>query len=159
MKPNDSVTHYLTDFFHQYLPISKYLNLRVHEYDGDRFSLAMDLAPSINDKLTAFGGSLFSLCVMNCWGMCYLQARQRGIDPNMVVSHSEIDYLAPVDDEIIIATCRRPDEMDWQTFFTSFAERGKARATLHSEIICRGKTAVRFKGQYAVIGINKGSAA
>ena len=152
--PPESVTHYLTEFYAQHLPITKYLNMRVHEYTGDSFSLAIDLKPSINDKFTAFGGSLYSVAVMNCWGMCYLQARQRSINPNLVVSHGEIDYLAPVDDDVIIATCHAPDDIDWQAFYDSFYQRGRAKAKLSSTIICRGKEAVKFHGQYAIIGIN-----
>jgi thioesterase domain-containing protein len=147
------ISQYLTDFFAQHLPVTDYLGMRVEAYDGDKFSLAIDLAPSINDKMTAFGGSLFSVCVMNCWGMCYLQARERGINPNMVVSHGEIDYLAPVNDEVIIASCEQPEGINWDDFFESFKEKGRARAKLTSTIICNGKEAVRFSGQYAVIGL------
>ena len=151
--PPDQVSHYLDDFFSRTLPISKYLNMRLHEYTGDSFSLAIDLQPSINDKFTAFGGSLYCVSVMNCWGMVYLQGRQRGINPNMVVSHAEIDYLAPVDDEVIIATCHEPEDANWDSFFESFNTRGKARAKVSSTIMCNGKEAVRFTGQYAIIGM------
>lgn len=151
---SDTVSHYLTEFFAQHLPITEYLGMRVHNYDGDSFSLAIDLQPSINDKMTAFGGSLYAVCVMNCWGMCYLQARERGIDPNMVVTHAEIDYLAPVDSEVIVATTYQPEAMNWEEFFDSFNNRGRARAKLNSTILCNGKEAVKFSGQYAIIGLN-----
>ena len=152
--PPDRVSHLLDEFFAEHLPITRYLNMRLHEYTGDSFSLAIDLQPSLNDKLTAFGGSLFCVSVMNCWGMVYLQGRQRGINPNMVVSHAEIDYLAPVDDAVIIATCHAPDDADWGSFFASFHSRGKARAKVSSTIMCNGREAVRFNGQYAIIGMN-----
>lgn len=150
----DNVSHYLTDFFSQHLPITDYLNMKVDEFSGDAFSLAIDLQPSINDKLTAFGGSLYCVCVMNCWGMAYLQARQRGINPNMVVSHGEIDYIAPVNDERIVARCNTQIDTDWQGFFERLDERGRAKVSLQSEIICNGKTAVSFSGDYAIIGLN-----
>jgi thioesterase domain-containing protein len=151
----ESVTHYLTEFYADHLPISDYLGMRVHEYNGETFSQAIDLKPSINDKLTAFGGSLYSVCVMNCWGMCYLQARQRGINPNLVVSRGEIEYLAPVDDDVIIASCHAPQDIDWHDFYDSFASKGRARAKLSSTIVCGGREAVKFNGQYAIVGINE----
>lgn len=154
MLPPGEVRPLLDAFFAEHLPISKYLNMRLHEYTGDRFSLAIDLKPSINDKLTAFGGSLFCVSVMNCWGMVYLQSRQRGLNPNMVVSHAEIDYLAPVDDDVIVSVCEKPDDDDWTQFFESYGERGKARAKLRSSIHCKGREAVRFYGEYAIIGVN-----
>ena len=150
--PPEQVDFLLDEFFAETLPISKYLNMRMHQYTGDTFSLAIDLKPSINDKMTAFGGSLYCVSVMSCWGMVYLQGRQRGINPNMVVSHAEIDYLAPVDDEVIIATCHEPDDADWDGLFDGFHQQGKARAKVSSSIYCRGKQAVRFNGHYAIIG-------
>lgn len=150
----DTVSHYLTEFFAQHLPITDYLNMRVDQFSEDKFSLAIDLQPSINDKLTAFGGSLYCLCVMNCWGMAYLQARQRGINPNMVVSHGEIDYIAPVSDERIVAHCETQSETDWQGFFDRLSERGRAKVSLQSEVTCNGQRAVLFKGDYAIIGLH-----
>ena len=143
----------LEEFCDQSLPIAKYLNLQVLEYDGEIFKLGIDLKPSINDKLTAFGGSLYCVSVVNCWGMVYMQARQRGINPNLVVSHAEIDYLAPVDDELIVSTCSDPSDMSWDHFFDKYQQTGKTRANVSSSIHCRGKEAVRFKGQYAIIGL------
>ncbi len=150
----DQVSHLLDEFFTEHLPITQYLNMRLHEYTGDSLSLAIDLQPSINDKLTAFGGSLFCVSVMNCWGMVYLQCRQRAINPNMVVTHAEIDYLAPVDDELIVTTCTQLDKAVWESTFDSFSNRGKARVNASSTIVCKGREAVRFSGSYAIIGLN-----
>ncbi|MFA7554415.1 MAG: YiiD C-terminal domain-containing protein [Spongiibacteraceae bacterium] len=151
--PPDQVSFLLDEFFAEHLPITQYLNMRVHEYSGESFSLAIDLAPSINDKLTAFGGSLYCLAVMNCWGMVYLQGRQRGLNPNLVVSRAEIEYLAPVDDEVIIASCHAPEEINWDDFFAAYQSRGKARATVSSTVLCNGREALRFNGEYAIIGM------
>lgn len=152
--PPEQVQTLLDNFFAEHLPVTQFLNMRVEEYSGDSLALALDLQPSINDKLTAFGGSLYCLTVMNCWGMVYLQCRQRGIDPNMVVTRGEIDYLAPVSDEKIIARCDTAEETDWQGFFDSLASRGKARTELTSYVDSGGKRAVNFSGRYAVIGVN-----
>lgn len=127
--------------------------MRCHFYDGRTFSLAIDLSPSLNDKLTAFGGSLYCACVMNGWGMIYLQCRQRGINPNMVVTRGEIDYLAPVDEEPIVASCVASEEWLWDDFADRVRRRGKARIGVASLIRCQGREAVRFSGQYAVVGI------
>lgn len=147
----EQVVGLLEEFFDRHLPISRYLNMRSYEFTGERFSLAIDLQPSINDKLTAFGGSLYCVCVMNGWGMVYLQGRRRGIDPNLVVSHAQIDYLTPVEDDVIVATCCEPEDANWEHFFDVLNHRGKARTKLQSTIYCQGKEAVRFSGEYAVV--------
>lgn len=150
----EQATPLLDHFFAQHLPITHYLKMRCHHYDGDTFSLAIDLAPSLNDKLTAFGGSLYCACVMNGWGMIYLQCRQRGINPNMVVTRAEIDYRAPVDDDPVIARCESPQPALWDHFTARVERRGKARCSVTSTIACRGTEAVRFTGHYAVIGLS-----
>lgn len=150
--PPADVVHLLDEFFQQHLPITRYLNMRSHAFSAERFSLAIDLQPSLNDKLTAFGGSLYCLCVMNCWGMVYLQGRRRGFNPNMVVHHAEIDYLAPVDDDVIVATCEQADESYWDQVYRNFDRKGKARCEVASTILSGDKTAVRFSGKYAMIG-------
>lgn len=143
----------LDQFFAQYLPITEYLHMRSYDYDGDSFALAIDLAPSLNDKLTAFGGSLYCVSVMCGWGMTYLQCRQRGINPNMVVAHAEIDYLAPVADEVIVARCHHPDTGHWDAFADDVLQRGRAKTTVAATITSAGKQAVTFQGTYAVIGL------
>lgn len=148
----EQATSLLDQFFAQHLPITQYLNMRCHRYDGEVFSLAIDLAPSLNDKLTAFGGSLYCACVMNGWGLIYLQARQRGVKPNMVVTRGEIDYLAPVTDEPIIATAVSPLEIVWDEAIARVKDRGKQRFGVTSSISSGGREAVRFKGEYAIIG-------
>jgi thioesterase domain-containing protein len=147
----NNVSQYLTDFFAAHLPITEYLHMRVVEFTPQQFQLAIDLAPSINDKLTAFGGSLYCLCVMNCWGMAYLQARARGINPNMVISSASIDYIAPVKQDPIIASCH-VDQVDWDAFFSELDERGRAKISLCSTVYEQGKVAVNFSGEYAIVG-------
>lgn len=155
MLDKDTVSHYLTDFFAEHMPVADYLGMRVHSYTPERFELAIDLQPSLNDKMTAWGGSLYGLTVMNCWGMLYLQARERGINPNMVVRHGEIDYLAPVDDEVIISRCEKPVEGDWESFFDRVKEKGRATTALNSVVHSKGREAVRFSGRYTVIGLKQ----
>ncbi len=145
----------LDEFFQQHLPITRYLNMRAQAFDGETFSLAIDLQPSLNDKLTAFGGSLYCACVMNGWGMVYLQGRRRGINPNMVVRRGTIDYRAPVDDAVIVARCQTPPDLDWDAFYRDFSTRGRARCEVTSSIICGQREAVHFRGEYAIVGLAK----
>lgn len=143
----------LDEFFDQHLPITRYLNMRTVDYDGASFSLAIDLQPSLNDKLTAFGGSLYCVAVMCGWGMIYLQCRQRGLNPNMVVSHAEIDYLAPVADELIVARCQNSDKTAWDDFVDRARQGQRVRTRVTASISSGGVEAVRFRGEYAVIGV------
>ncbi|MDF1691811.1 MAG: YiiD C-terminal domain-containing protein [Zhongshania sp.] len=142
----------LDDFIAQYLPTAQHMELSVKHYDGKSLSVHAPLAPSINDKLTAFGGSIYCVAVMACWGMTYLRCVDYGLDPDIVVAEASIEYLKPVTGDIIGSSIV-VDEEKWQHFFKRFEERGRAKIDLQSEILVDGEVAVRFKGLYAIVGV------
>ena len=132
--------------------MAQYLGMQVQDYDRSSLALSIDLTPSLNDKMTAWGGSLYGLAVMNCWGMFYLQCRERGINPNLVVSHGDIDYLAPVDQAVIVSRCDAGD-IDWEGVFKRVEQRGKATVSLTARINNNGSMAVNFNGRYTLLGV------
>ncbi|MCR8923372.1 thioesterase domain-containing protein [Dasania sp. GY-MA-18] len=152
---NHTVTaRYLSDFLNQHMEMAQHMDMKVQHYNGDCLALSIALKPSLNDKLTAWGGSLYGLCVMAGWGMYYLKCREQGINPNIVVSHGEIDYLAPVADELIVALCHG-QAIDWSSVFARVRSHGKATVALTATVNSAGSTAVTFKGRYTLVGIKK----
>ncbi|MFL0809364.1 MAG: thioesterase domain-containing protein [Agarilytica sp.] len=139
----------LEQFLETHVPASQYMGIQPKEYDGKTLALCAPLEPNINDKQTAFGGSLYCVCVLSCWGMLYMKTLEKGITCEQVVTESNISYLAPVSGEII-ATCKAPEESDLKTFFEKYEEKGRARLTLSSTIECEGNIAVKFQGSYAI---------
>ncbi len=146
----ENISHKLTEFLKAHVPATQYMGIDVGHYDGKSLTLSAPLHPNINDKQTAFGGSLYTICVMNCWGMVYLKTLEKGITCNQVVTQSNISYYAPVDGEITsICECPAKEELD--TFFERYEEKGRSKITLYAEVQCNGKTAVKFESTYAII--------
>lgn len=141
----------LDAFIAKHLPLAQFMELKVEEYDGKHLAISAPLAPNINDKLTAFGGSLYCVSVMACWGMVYMRCVDYGLDPDIVVVQAEIEYLKPVAGEIVSRSLEI-DESRWSHFFARYEERGRAKIDLASEIKINGEVAVRFSGLYAIIG-------
>ena len=144
------VSYKLQEFFDEHLPITEYMGLALNEYDGKTLSLKAPLAPNINDKQTAFGGSLYNACVMTCWGFAYLKSIEAGIQGNQVVAGGTIKYKAPVDGDFI-AVCESPSAEIVDHFIDGFKRHGKGTITLKSSITCNGKVAVEFEGTYAIL--------
>lgn len=142
----------LDAFIARHLPTAQHMELAVADYDSQSLTLRAPLAPSINDKLTAFGGSIYVVAVMACWGMVYLRCVEHGLDPDIVVAKAEIDYLKPVSDDIV-ARSVATDDSDWARFFRDFDERGRAKIALCSEVITADGVAARFSGTYAIVGV------
>jgi len=72
------------------------MQIRVAGYSGDRLELTAPLAPNINDKGSAFAGSISSMLVLAGWGLITLRLREAGIQADVVVSKSETEYKRPV---------------------------------------------------------------
>ncbi len=142
----------LTDFIHHNLPLMVNARVKIHHYDSAIFTLSMPLDANYNDKATAFGGSLYCLCVTNAIGLAFLKAYERGIEPDLVVSSANIQYLKPVSDNLILASTAELEPSCWQSFFDDYKKHGKARITIRSSITQGGEIAVTFEGQFAIIG-------
>src|SRR5699024_9824089 len=62
------------------IPLTRAIDLRVRHADADTLILAAPLAPNINDKGCAFGGSLVSLMTIAGWAHVVLALEARGLD-------------------------------------------------------------------------------
>lgn len=142
----------LEQFIALHLPLVKAMSASINFYDGKDFRLQAPLQLNHNDKGTAFGGSLYNLCITNAIGLGFLKSYEKGLAPNLVVAKAEIEYLRPATDQTLIAHCKSPSEKQWAEFFDKFQHRGKAKIDLESTVYQDGKIACLFKGQFAIIG-------
>lgn len=134
-----------------HLPMAQQLGLRVDAFDGHDLRLAMPLTPNINDKATMFGGSLYCVSVMACWGMIYLRAKMAGVEtPNIVVADASIKYKLPVPGDCISVCHASADTI--RKFEADLAAGHKGRMRLHSSITTAAGVAVEFEGRYVLLG-------
>lgn len=153
------ISEKLKQFFLDHLPITQFMGLEVESYNGDTLILTAPLEPNINDKQTAFGGSLYNAAVMACWGMVYLKTQEKNIDCNQVVAEGSVKYIAPVTGRLR-AICHAPSDEALNDFFDSFDEKGRAKISLDAVIYDdinmmaidpETKPAVKFTGLYAIL--------
>ncbi|MGC1550116.1 MAG: YiiD C-terminal domain-containing protein [Rhodanobacter sp.] len=116
----------LVTFIHDGIPLARTMALQLDDYDGDRLSLSAPLAPNVNDKGCAFGGSLVSVMTLTGWGLVELALRHRGEDCDVFVGESTVRYLSPVWEDFR-AEAQLADESNWATFFDTLNSRGRAR--------------------------------
>ena len=64
--------------------------------------LGAPLAPNINDKDCAFGGSLTSLMTIAGWGLVYLALAEAGLEADIYVADSRVRYLKPVFEDLVV---------------------------------------------------------
>jgi len=109
------------------------LQLRLADYDRNSLSLVAPLAPNVNDKGSAFGGSLVSLMTLAAWALLSMKLEDAGHGAEVYVQDSSVRYLAPLYHDLL-AVARLGPGQEWGQVIGAFAQRGKARALLRAEI-------------------------
>jgi thioesterase domain-containing protein len=135
---------------HVEIPLSQAMGIRVAAYDGASLKLTAPLAPNINHKSTAFGGSLYSLAVLCGWGMVHLKLAEAAMHKHIFIQESNIRYLLPVDQDMQ-AECNL-DGVAFQKFMRTLEKHDRARLQLDVVIKHQGQLAVEFSGRYVVYG-------
>lgn len=141
----------LQSYLDQSIPQVGAMGIAVLEANADRIMLGAPLEPNINHQRTAFGGSVASIATLACWGWMWNTLREPGaanVDAQLVVSRAEVDYLKPLNTDLI-AVCSAPSAADREAFLTTFARRGRARIELLAEVQDdHGEICARFLGRF-----------
>lgn len=116
----------LAQFIREEIPLARAMDVQLGECTADMLSLRAPLAPNLNDKGCAFGGSLVSLMTLSGWALVELALRARGETCDLYVGESTVRYLAPLWQDFR-SEARLAAGNDWATFFATLAARGKAR--------------------------------
>src|SRR5690242_9594516 len=108
------------------IPLADAMDLKVRRYTDDELEMTAPLAPNVNDKGCAFGGSMASLMTLAGWGLVELALRARGIECDIYVGDSTIRYREPLFGELR-ATARFAEADALGDFLKTLDARGKAR--------------------------------
>ncbi|MFH2134843.1 MAG: thioesterase domain-containing protein [Pseudomonadota bacterium] len=147
---NDAARQQLQQTLHTDIPLTREMGLRVAAYDGQTLQLTAPLAPNVNDKGTAFGGSLYNIAVLCGWSLLRLKLNEAGLNKkNIVIHEAHTRYLLPVTGELH-ATCTLTGDVLTE-FMQPLQKKGRARITLTVAIHQQDKTAVEFTGQYVAL--------
>jgi thioesterase domain-containing protein len=150
----DTLGKYLEETLHTQIPLTKEMGIRVASYDGGTLLLQAPLDRNVNDKGTAFGGSLFSLAVLAGWGLLLLKLKEENITADIVIHESAISYHLPVAG-ILEARCGIPRGDEYSRFMEELHTGGRGRITLETGIMRGRRVAVSFTGRY-VAQVTKG---
>ncbi|TVO76724.1 YiiD C-terminal domain-containing protein [Sedimenticola selenatireducens] len=138
----------LEETLHREVPLTRTMGVRVEEHDGRELVFLADFEPNINIHGTAFGGSLYSICAVVCWGMLHLKYEDAGLQAHSVLGDAKISYRLPVRGEIM-ARCRLPEDGSFETFIEHLRAGKRSRIELTAEILVNKGVAVKFVGSYS----------
>jgi thioesterase domain-containing protein len=142
----------ITAYLHEHIPVTASLGARVELYDGASIRLAAPLAPNLNHRATAFGGSLSSLAILSGWALLHLQLRERSIASRLVIQRSGLEFDAPIDGDFT-ATCVLPPAAAWNRFLATLSRHHSARVTVSSTLACASGVGGRHEGTYVAVKV------
>lgn len=140
----------LDAFLARHVPIAAAMGVRLRSYDDDGLALAAPLAPNVNDKGIAFGGSIASLLSLAGWALTDFTLREAGVAADVVVASVQLTFLRPVRGEIV-ASCRRPVGAEVARFLDDWGRRGRARWTLRGSVGAGEAEAALFRADYVAV--------
>ena len=128
------------------------MEIRAASFAGGQLRLTAPLSRNVNDKGSAFGGSLAGLMTLACWGSASLALERAGfVGSEVYVQDSQVKYLTPLYDDLQ-ASGQLQDGFNWDDFVRAFRERGKARVSLCAEVRCPdGRVAASFEGRFVAL--------
>lgn len=140
----------LERYLHEHIPLSRALGVRVEHLGPESAHLSAPLAPNLNHRRTAFGGSVASVATLAGWGWLLARLAERSPVPHLVIQEQTVVYLAPIDDAFE-AICPAPPAAAFHRFLRALDARGRGRVELAAEVRSAGRVAARFRGQFVAI--------
>lgn len=137
----------LERYLHQQIPLSAAMAVSVRSATADSVVLAAPLAPNINHKHTAFGGSVSALGILAAWSLVHVRLTAAGLRCEVVIQANQMDYQTPIDGAFT-ATSSLPDAAAWPAFVKMLTRKRRARIEVHSTLAQEGTVAGRLTGKF-----------
>ncbi len=127
------------------------MQVEVAGYADGVLRLAAPLAANVNDKGTAFGGSLTSLMTVAGRGRETLGVDLAGEAAEVYGADSSIRYLAPLRSDLQAEARLAPGE-SFETFLSTLRQRGRARIQVEAAVrLPDGGEATTLSGRFVAI--------
>lgn len=141
---------WLEELLRNRIPLAETMQLSIAALDADGIRLDFPLAPSINDKGSAFGGALASAMILAGWSLPRLLLQRNGISADLVIGRCELKFMKPVYGAYS-ATCCWPDASATGVFVEGIAQQGKGRLDQFVTIVADGEVAASLQARYAAL--------
>ncbi len=141
---------WLEPLLRERIPLAGTMDLRIARLDQHGIRLDFPLAPSVNDKGTAFGGALASAMILAGWSLPRLLLKRQALTAELVIGRCELRFLLPVHCGFS-ASCHWPDDRSRSRFLAELQDHGKGRLEVLAEIEVDGQCAASLQARYAAL--------
>lgn len=149
----DTAAQDLEAYLHAHIPLSAAMQVSVVAATSGSVTLAAPLAPNINHRSTAFGGSISTLAILSAWSLVDLRLKAEGHRTRLVIQSNRMDYAAPIESDFT-ATATLADASAWPLFTKMLLRKGRARVIVQSEVRCGDIVGGRFEGEFVAFRLD-----
>lgn len=137
----------LQAYLHEQIPLSAAMEVTVLSVAPEAVALSAPLAPNVNHKRTAFGGSIATLGILAAWSLVHARLLAEGLPCEVVIQSSHVDYARPITGAFV-ARSSLADPESWPGFLKTLTRRKLARIEVQSALTSEGVEAGRFHGRF-----------
>jgi thioesterase domain-containing protein len=148
----DKVLHKAEKFFHERIPLTRAMGLRVVSDQAHGFAIEAPVALNYNHLHTAFGGSINAVATLAGYGFLWMSLDDETV--HVVVGTSSIRFLQPVR-KSIRAVCVEPPSGELAVFRQRLCDKGKARITLRVRVEEGEILAADFEGVFVALSARR----
>lgn len=156
LEPAPDEREWLTDVLTRKIPLGGAMQLEIARLDDRGIAFRAPLAPSVNDKGTAFGGAIVSQMILAGWSLPRLLLRRAGIEADLVIGRCEVRFLKPVEGDFCVR-CDWPEAASQAAFIDQIRARGRGKLELAPECVIDSEVAATLAARYAALGRNDGA--
>lgn len=131
---------------HQEIPLTAAMQLSLQFFDGETLVFRVPLAPNVNDKGTAFAGSITSLGCITGWSLLTLWSEPLFGHCQCAVYDAQFHFSQPLNEDFTAAVTLP----DMTHLIDSLRRKGKGKVSLDIELADRHGVATRLHARYAV---------
>lgn len=140
----------LQEKLHTQIPLTKLMDIKIKDYNDVNLITTAPLEININDKGTAFGGSLSTMTIISSWSLCWLITNELGYkNTNIVVIKNENSYKRPVTKDLECFTIK-PTKEEIALLKKKLDTKGSASIKIKSYIKEEKEVCVEFEGYYVI---------
>jgi thioesterase domain-containing protein len=130
--------------------LSQAMGLTVSIATPDRVRLTAPLAPNINHRATAFGGSVSALGILAAWTLLYLRLDAAKLAARLVIQNNSMRYDSPITGTFHAEAALR-DPGDWDKFVRTLQRKDRARIHAVATLSCNNVTVGEFAGDFVAL--------
>tara|TARA_Y100001933_G_scaffold239138_1_gene263471 strand:+ start:674 stop:1189 length:516 start_codon:yes stop_codon:yes gene_type:complete len=158
LEPLPDEREWLNDVLIRQIPLGGAMQLSIERLDETGIEFSAPLAPSVNDKGTAFGGAIVSQMILAGWSLPRLLLRRADIEADLVIGRCEVRFVKPVTGDFRVR-CDWPEASSLAAFIDQVRARGRGKLELAPECLIDSEVAATLAARYAALGKDSGAAA